>query len=77
MMFIQDDGDKSGETNYSTFEDDILNKNGIAASVLLSNTYLAKIRADYLSLIDIFIANSDDADADYIVDFIGDATVID
>ncbi len=76
MMFIQDDGDKSGETNYSTFETDILDKNGIAASVLLSNTYLTKIRADYLSLIDIFIANSDDVDADYIVDFIGDATVI-
>ena len=28
------------------------------------------------SLIDVFIANSDDVDTDYIVDFIGDATVI-
>lgn len=76
MMFIQDDGEESGENNYSTFESDILSKNGIAARVNLANRYLAKIRADYLSLIDILIANKDDVNGDYIVTYLGSAEVI-
>ena len=72
MMFIQDDGTESGETNYSTFESDILSKNGIAARVLLSNTYLTKIRDDYLTLIDIFINHKDDIDSSAIETYIGD-----
>ena len=72
MMFIQDDGTESGETNYSTFEEDILKDNSIAASVTLSNTYLNKIRADYLTLIDIFIAHKDDISSQSIADYIGD-----
>lgn len=76
MMFIQDDGDKSGETNYSTFENDILSKNGIAASVSLASKYLTKIRADYLSLIDTFIENKDDITGEMISSFIGSANAI-
>ena len=76
MMFIQDDGTESGETNYSTFESDILSKNGIAASVNLSNAYLEKIRADYLSLIDIFVENKDNITGDDIKSFIGNASAI-
>ena len=76
MMFIQDDGEESGETNYSTFESDISSKNGIAARVLLANKYLSKIRADYLSLIPTLIENKDDIDGDYIETFVGEAVNI-
>ena len=73
MMFIQDNGTESGETNYSTFESDIQTTNGITASVNLNSTYLEKIRADYLSLIEIFIGNKDAYDGNYIDEFIGEA----
>ena len=76
MMFIQDDGTEQGETNYSTFEEDILKDNKIAARVTLLDSYLNKIREDYLTLIDIFIQNKDDINSDYIVDFIGEAKTI-
>lgn len=76
MMFIQDDGTEQGETNYSTFEEDILKDNKIAASVTLLDSYLNKIREDYLTLIDIFIQNKDDINSDYIVDFIGEVKTI-
>lgn len=76
MMFIQDDGTEQGETNYSTFEEDILKDNKIAARVTLLDSYLNKIREDYLTLIDIFITNKDDINSDYIVDFIGEAKTI-
>lgn len=76
MMFIQDNGDKSGETNYSTFESDISSKSGINASVNLANKYLAKIRADYLSLIDVFIRNKELVTGDTITAYIGNAIVI-
>lgn len=71
MMFIQ-----AGE-NFASFADDISDTNGINATVTLSNTYIAKIESDYATLIDAFIANKDNIDGEYIVDFIGDATVID
>lgn len=76
MMFIQDDGTEQGETNYSTFEEDILKDNKIAARVTLLDSYLNRIREDYLTLIDIFIDNKDDINSDYIVDFIGSAQEI-
>lgn len=76
MMFIQDDGDKSGETNYSTFESDILSKNGIAASVTLASKYLTKIREDYASLIDVFISHKELVTGEVIQAFIGNAEVI-
>ena len=57
MMFIQDDGTKSGETNYSTFSVDIAETNGINALVTLSSKHLERIRSDYLTLIDYFIEN--------------------
>lgn len=76
MMFIQDDGDKSGETNYSTFESDIQTTNGIAASVTLSNVYLNKIREDYLSLIDVFIVHKDSVNSSTINEYIGEASTI-
>ena len=76
MMFIQDDGDKSGETNYSTFESDILSKSGIAARVTLANKYLTKIREDYLSLIDVFIEHKGDVTSSVIENYIGDAIII-
>lgn len=75
MMFIQDDGEESGETNYSTFESDILSKNGIAAEVILANDYLSKIRADYLSLIDIFIGNKELVTSEIINTYIGEAII--
>ena len=55
MMFIQNYGDKSGETNRSTFENYIESKNGIGASFLLANTHLSMIGEDYLSIIDSLI----------------------
>lgn len=70
MMFIQ-----AGE-NFDTFESDILNTNGIAACVTLSNTYITKIEDDYATLIDTFIGNKDDMPSSSIVEFIGDAVVI-
>lgn len=76
MMFIQDNGTESGETNYSTFEADILKDNGIAAKVMLSNTYLTKIREDYLTLIDVFIENKDKVNSSTIEDYIGSASPI-
>ena len=72
MMFIQDDGTEEGETNYSTFQSDILSTNGISASVNLANKYLQKIRSDYLTLIDIFIAHKGDITSQTIIDYIGD-----
>ena len=77
MMFIQDNGTESGETNYSTFESDIQTTNGITASVNLNSTYLEKIRADYLELIDIFIENKEAFSGDYIDTFIGDPAELD
>jgi len=76
MMFIQDNGDKSGETNYSTFEEDILKDNKIAASVILADKYLTKIRADYNDLIPVFENNKDSMPSASIVGFIGDAAII-
>ena len=77
MMFIQDDGTESGETNYSTFENDISSKNGIAARVLLADAYLSKIRSDYLTLIDVLINREDAVDGGFIISFIGSAATID
>lgn len=76
MMFIQDDGTESGETNYSTFEADISETNGINASVNLSSTYLNKIRADYLSLIPTFEQNKDNITGEDIATYIGTAVII-
>ena len=76
MMFIQDDGTEEGETNYSTFQSDILSTNGISASVNLANKYLQKIRSDYLTLIDIFIAHKGDITSQTIIDYIGNPVVI-
>ena len=74
MMFIQDDNDK--DTNFSDFPADIKSKSGITASVNLSQTYLNKIRADYASLIDIFIAHKDSITGETIENYIGHAVVI-
>ena len=74
MMFIQDDHDKY--TNFSDFENDIQKDCGITASVNLSIAYLTKIRADYEALIPLFEANKDNMPSTSIVDFIGEAAVI-
>lgn len=71
MMFIQDDNDK--DTNYSDFSSDMKSVSGITSSVTLSSSYLTKIRADYNTLIDIFIANKDSITGDIITQFIGNA----
>lgn len=74
MMFIQDDNDK--DTNFTDFPTDILSKSGITASVNLAQKYLDKIRADYASLIDVFIAHKDDVTGTTIENYIGSAIVI-
>lgn len=76
MMFIQDNGTESGETNYSTFEADILKDNSIVASVNLAQAYLDKVREDYLTLIPLFKENKDNQTSDTISEFIGEAQVI-
>ena len=73
-MFIQDDNDN--DTNFSDFSSDILSKSGITASVILAKTYLNKIRSDYATLIDVFIAHKDDVTGNTIEEFIGDAIYI-
>ena len=74
MMFIQDDHDEY--TNYTDFHNDILKDNGINANVNLASKYLTKIRADYDELIGVFIENKDDMTSASIVEYIGDAEVI-
>ncbi len=74
MMFIQDDNTK--DTNFSDFPKDILSKSGINASVNLAQAYLNKIRADYASLIDVFIAHKEDVTGTTIGNYIGSAIVI-
>ena len=74
MMFIQADHD--GYTNYTDFSANILSKSGIAASVNLSSVYVDKIQSDYATLIDVFIENKDDMPSASIVEYIGDAEVI-
>ncbi|MCI1245640.1 MAG: InlB B-repeat-containing protein [Bacilli bacterium] len=71
MMFIQDDNDK--DTNYSDFSSDMKSVSGINSSVTLSSSYLTKIRADYNTLIDVFVANKDSITGDIITQFIGNA----
>ena len=74
MMFIQADHD--GYTNFTDFPSDILAKSGIAASVNLSATYLAKIQADYSTLVDVFIDHKDSVTGEVIGTYIGDAAEI-
>ena len=74
MMFIQADHD--GHTNFTDFPSDILAKSGIAASVNLSATYLAKIQADYSTLVDVFIDHKDSVTGEVIGTYIGDAAEI-
>lgn len=76
MMFIQDDGTEPGETNFSTFEADILTDNLINGRVNLDYDHLTKVRQDYLNLIPVFKENKDKQDSDSIIEFIGDAEVI-
>lgn len=76
MMFIQDDGTEPGETNFSTFETDILTDNYINGRVNLSYDHLTKVRQDYLNLIPVFKENKDKQDSDSIIEFIGDPEVI-
>ena len=76
MMFIQDDGTESGETNYSTFENDISKDNSISAHVNLGVTYLNRVREDYLTLIPLFKENKDNQTSQTISEFIGEAEVI-
>lgn len=74
MMFIQDNNDK--DTNFSDFPVDIVSKSGITASVNLAQTYLTKIREDYATLIDVFIAHKDDITSKTIENYIGNAIII-
>ncbi len=74
MMFIQDDHDEY--TNYTDFQSDIKKDCGISASVNLSNTYLTKIRTDYINLIPVFESNKDEMPSASIVDYIGDAEIL-
>lgn len=76
MMFIQDDGTEPGETNFSTFETDILTDNYIKGKVNLSDDHLTKVRQDYSNLIPAFKENKDKQDSDTIIEFIGDPEVI-
>ena len=64
MMFIQE-GD-----NYNSFESDISADNGIDASVIINQSYLTKILADYDTLIDIFIANKDNMSSADIIEYL-------
>lgn len=68
MLFVQ-------EENYDTLSDDISEKNGgLAVSVGVSATRLNKLKTDYASLVDVFIARKDNVDIDTILDFIGQKT---
>ena len=76
MMFIQDDGTEPGETNYSTFETDILTDNYIQGKVNLSDDHLTKVRQDYSNLIPVFKENKDEQTSDTVIEFIGDPEII-
>ena len=76
MMFIQDDGENSGETNYSTFEADISKDNSVNAYVNLDSSYLTRVRADYLTLIPQFKENKELQNSQTISDFVGMAETI-
>ncbi len=64
MMFIQEGA------NYDSFTTDMLNDNGLNASVSLSQVHLNKILSDYDTLIDIFIANKDAMSSEEIIAYL-------
>lgn len=68
MLFVQAE-------NYDTLYDDISEKNeGLDVSVGISVKHLNKLKADYASLVDEFIARKDNVDIDAVLDFIGQKT---
>ncbi len=69
MMFIQADNDK--DTNFKDFPSDILSKNKINASVLVSNDILDELQSDYSTLIDSFINHKDLITGEDIQKYIG------
>ena len=69
MMFIQADNDK--DTNFTDFPSDILSKNKINASVLVSNDILDELQSDYSTLIDSFINHKDSITGEAIQKYIG------
>ena len=65
MLFVQ-------EENYSTLNEDIADKNtGVNANVTMNTADLNKLKADYASLVDAFIANKDFMTEEKILNFIG------
>lgn len=64
MLFVQ-------EENYDTLVDDVKAENKITISIGVTNKDLAKLLADYDTLIDVFIANKDGFTVDFIVERIG------
>lgn len=69
MMFIQ-------VGNLSTFSSDILSKNGISASVGLTQTFIDKIENDSGGMVDTFIANRNHVTSVIIQNYIGTALAI-
>ena len=64
MLFVQ-------EENYDTLVDDVKAENKITISIGVTNKNLAKLLADYDTLIDVFIANKEGFTVDFIVERIG------
>jgi len=69
MMFIQ-------EENYDTFVADMAKSGVSGVSVTMNSTDLAKVKDDYDTLVDIFIANKDTVDSTVIQTWIGSAVAI-
>ena len=71
MLFVQ-------EENYETLAADVASENsGVTVSVTLSAVYLDKIKSDYATLVDTFIANKSDVTTEEITAFIGDRVEFD
>ncbi|MCH5165441.1 MAG: InlB B-repeat-containing protein [Clostridiales bacterium] len=66
MLFVQ-------EEVYDTLASDVASVNsGVNISVGVSTAALNKQKADYATLVDVFIANKDTITPEYIIEFIGD-----
>jgi hypothetical protein len=64
------------EENYSSFSDDIEDKNGIEVSVDITTVELERLLSDYDSCVDAFIANKDLMSSELIVAYIGAKIVL-
>lgn len=71
MLFVQ-------EEQLDTLTNDIRSENpGLTVAVTLGAIHIDKIKADYATLIDVFIINKDRVTIDTIIEFIGDAVKFD